>query len=56
MQYSQVALCTSDGAWLINQVVDAVTKGASYNDTVLMISYDEEGLSSRKALWRDVKR
>ncbi|KAK4552522.1 hypothetical protein LTR86_010366 [Recurvomyces mirabilis] len=33
----------SDGGWLINQVVDAVTTGASYKDTVLMISYDEVG-------------
>ena len=33
----------SDGAWLINQVINAVTQGASYNDTVVMLSYDEEG-------------
>ncbi|KAK3670244.1 hypothetical protein LTR78_009899 [Recurvomyces mirabilis] len=33
----------SDGGWLINQVVDAVTTGTSYKDTVLMISYDEVG-------------
>lgn len=32
-----------DGAWLINQVINAVTKGASYNDTALFISYDETG-------------
>ncbi|KAF2804329.1 non-hemolytic phospholipase C precursor [Mytilinidion resinicola] len=32
-----------DGAWLQKKVVDAVTKGASYNDTVLIISYDETG-------------
>ena len=29
-----------DGAWLQKQVVDAVTGGAAYNSTVLMISYD----------------
>ena len=28
----------SDGALLINQVVGAVTQGAAYNETVLMIS------------------
>ncbi|KAK5689583.1 hypothetical protein LTR97_012756 [Elasticomyces elasticus] len=33
----------SDGAWLINQVVDAVTQGAAYNETALFISYDEGG-------------
>ena len=33
----------SDGGWLINQVVDAVTQGASYNDTALILSYDEPG-------------
>ncbi|KAI9694910.1 MAG: hypothetical protein M1822_000526 [Bathelium mastoideum] len=32
-----------DGAWLQQQVVNAVANGASYNDTVLMISYDETG-------------
>jgi phospholipase C len=32
-----------DGAWLQKKVVDAITKGASYNDTVLIISYDETG-------------
>ena len=29
-----------DGAWLQKQVVDAVTGGAAYNSTVLIISYD----------------
>lgn len=29
-----------DGAWLQKQVVDAVTGGASYNTTVLIISFD----------------
>jgi len=33
----------SDGAWLIEQVVNAVTTGDSYKDTVLLISYDEGG-------------
>jgi len=32
-----------DGAWLQKQVVDAVTQGASYKSSVLMISYDETG-------------
>ena len=32
-----------DGAWLVKQVVDAVTKGAAYNETALIISYDEPG-------------
>ena len=29
-----------DGAWLQQQVVNAVTKGKAYNETVLIISYD----------------
>ncbi|KAF3912765.1 hypothetical protein ABW20_dc0105965 [Dactylellina cionopaga] len=33
----------SDGAWLQQQVVNAIVNGKSYNDTVLMISYDETG-------------
>ncbi|CAG8959840.1 hypothetical protein HYFRA_00001749 [Hymenoscyphus fraxineus] len=32
-----------DGAWLQKNIVDAVTKGAGYSKTVLMISYDESG-------------
>ncbi|KAF2103100.1 putative non-hemolytic phospholipase C precursor [Rhizodiscina lignyota] len=33
----------SDGAWLIKQVVDAVTHGKNYKETALFISYDEGG-------------
>lgn len=29
-----------DGAWLQKQIVDAVTTGAAYSKSVLMISYD----------------
>lgn len=29
-----------DGAWLQKQIVEAVINGKSWNDTVLMISYD----------------
>lgn len=32
-----------DGAWLQKKVVDAVTKGAAYSKTALIISYDESG-------------
>ncbi|KAG4438159.1 hypothetical protein IFR05_006370 [Cadophora sp. M221] len=32
-----------DGAWLQKQVVDAVTQGAAYSKTALIISYDETG-------------
>lgn len=32
-----------DGAWLQKQVVDAVTQGAAYAKTALIISYDETG-------------
>ncbi|KAJ9634742.1 hypothetical protein H2204_006191 [Knufia peltigerae] len=32
-----------DGAWLQQQVVDAVTKGKHWNSTALIISYDETG-------------
>jgi phospholipase C len=32
-----------DGAWLQQQVVNAVTKGKSWNSTALIISYDETG-------------
>ncbi|KAN0098311.1 PLC-E protein [Hyaloscypha variabilis] len=32
-----------DGAWLQRQIVEAVVNGAAYNETVLMISYDETG-------------
>jgi phospholipase C len=32
-----------DGAWLQRQIVGAVVNGAAYNETVLMISYDETG-------------
>ncbi|OCK82157.1 putative non-hemolytic phospholipase C precursor [Lepidopterella palustris CBS 459.81] len=32
-----------DGAWLQKQVVDAVTKGKSYKNTALLISWDETG-------------
>jgi len=32
-----------DGAWLQKQVVDAVTQGAAYSKTALLISYDETG-------------
>ena len=29
-----------DGAWLQQQVVDAITSSPAYNETVLIISYD----------------
>ncbi|KAI8610353.1 putative non-hemolytic phospholipase C precursor [Chytriomyces sp. MP71] len=32
-----------DGAWLQQQVVNAVTQGAGYNKTAIFISYDETG-------------
>lgn len=32
-----------DGAWLQKKIVDAVTQGAGYNKTALIISYDETG-------------
>ncbi|OAA53342.1 Phosphoesterase [Cordyceps fumosorosea ARSEF 2679] len=32
-----------DGAWLQKQVVDAVTGSPAYNETILIISYDEQG-------------
>jgi phospholipase C len=32
-----------DGAWLQKKIVDAVTQGAEYKSSVLMISYDETG-------------
>ena len=32
-----------DGAWLQKQIVDAVTQGAAYAKTALIISYDETG-------------
>ncbi len=32
-----------NGGWLQKQVVEAVINGKSWNDTVLLISYDEEG-------------
>lgn len=32
-----------DGAWLQQQVVNAITMGKSYKDTVLIISFDETG-------------
>ncbi|RFU31593.1 hypothetical protein B7463_g4716, partial [Scytalidium lignicola] len=32
-----------DGGWLQQQVINAVVNGAAYNETVLMISYDETG-------------
>ena len=32
-----------DGAWLQQKVVNAVTQGSAYANTVLMISYDETG-------------
>ncbi|KAJ3479849.1 hypothetical protein NLG97_g8216 [Lecanicillium saksenae] len=32
-----------DGAWLQKQVVNAVTSSPKYNETVLIISYDEQG-------------
>ena len=32
-----------DGAWLQKKVIDAVTKGAMYDSTALIISYDESG-------------
>ncbi len=32
-----------DGAWLQKQIVHAVANGSSYNNTVLIISYDETG-------------
>ncbi|EPE37041.1 non-hemolytic phospholipase C precursor, putative [Glarea lozoyensis ATCC 20868] len=33
----------SDGAWLQKQVVDAVTHSPNYNETALILSYDEVG-------------
>ncbi|KAH8669772.1 phosphoesterase family-domain-containing protein [Tricladium varicosporioides] len=32
-----------DGAWLQKQIVDAITQGAGYPKTALLISYDETG-------------
>lgn len=32
-----------DGAWLQKNVIDAVTKGAKYDSTALIVSYDETG-------------
>ncbi|KAG5929223.1 hypothetical protein E4U53_002493 [Claviceps sorghi] len=32
-----------DGAWLQKRVVDAITDSPAYNETVLIISYDEQG-------------
>ncbi|CRG82678.1 phospholipase C [Talaromyces islandicus] len=32
-----------DGAWLQQQVVEAITSSPAYNETVLIISYDEQG-------------
>jgi phospholipase C len=32
-----------DGAWLQKKIVDAVTQGAAWNKTALIISYDETG-------------
>ncbi|KID73815.1 Non-hemolytic phospholipase C [Metarhizium brunneum] len=32
-----------DGAWLQKKVVDAITQSPAYNETVLVISYDEQG-------------
>ncbi|KAG6007366.1 hypothetical protein E4U21_006070 [Claviceps maximensis] len=32
-----------DGAWLQKRVVDAITNSPAYNETVLIISYDEQG-------------
>jgi phospholipase C len=37
----------SDGAWLYNQIIDAVTKGKSAKDTALLISYDGEYMTTR---------
>ena len=34
-----------DGAWLQQKVVDVVTSSPLYNNTVLIISYDETGVS-----------
>ena len=33
----------NDGAWLVKKVVDAVTTSPAYNETALIISYDEPG-------------
>ena len=32
-----------DGAWLQQQIINAVTTGAAYDKTALLISYDEVG-------------
>jgi phospholipase C len=32
-----------DGGWIQKKVVEAITKGKSFNDTALIISYDEGG-------------
>ncbi|KAJ4156123.1 hypothetical protein LMH87_001336 [Akanthomyces muscarius] len=32
-----------DGAWLQKQIVDAVTGSPAYNETILIVSYDEQG-------------
>ncbi|KAJ3063632.1 hypothetical protein HDU98_000558 [Podochytrium sp. JEL0797] len=32
-----------DGAWITQQIVNAITQGAGYNKTALLISYDETG-------------
>ena len=37
----------NNGAWLQRQLVEAVITGESWKDTVLMISYDGEFLSSQ---------
>jgi phospholipase C len=37
---------SQDGAWLQRQIVEAVINRAGYNETILMISYDNK-LSSR---------
>jgi phospholipase C len=41
-----------DGAWLQQQVVNAVVKSPKYNSTVLMISYDGESPDART--WKSV--
>lgn len=30
----------NDGAWFINQIVDAAIHGKNYNETIVMINYD----------------
>ena len=39
-----------DGAWLHQRIVDVVTSSPLYNNTVLVVSYDEVRLPTRQYL------